>query len=226
MKNFIIFLLVCSVSNAQSLSSLTGYYNIPIANILEDREITIGAYYIPYRFSSEKEFDRDAIAYYASCGFLPFMEMSLRFTKRLGPKYALGDRMFSFKIRFMEEGVYFPSLAIGAQDFFHSTDAVTNRYNSLYLVITKNISVGSIINNLSLTAGYGSDIIKANGYEYLGLFGGLSLTILEHLEFLFENDARFYNLGVRIELFEHIFLLGGYRGLKYFSGGGGIYFQL
>ncbi|TXT34513.1 MAG: hypothetical protein FD136_262 [Chitinophagaceae bacterium] len=212
--------------HSQSLNSLSGYYNIPTAEINNDGRVVAGAFYIPYRFSQEKGFDRDAISYFSALSYFPFLEMSLRFTKLLGPNYALGDRMFSFKLKFITEGKYIPSFSVGAQDFFHSTEAVTNRYNSLYLVITKNISVRNFINNISLTAGYGSDIIKANGHEYIGLFGGVSLRILEHLEFMFENDARFYNVGARIKLFEHIFLLGGYRDLKYFSGGGGVCFQL
>lgn len=211
---------------SQSLNSLSGYFNIPTAEINIDGSVVAGAFYIPYKYSQEKGFDKDAIGYFGALSYFPFLEMSYRFTKRLGPNSSLGDRMFSFKLKFIAEGKYFPSLAIGAQDFFHSTETMTNRYNSLYCVITKNISVGIVINNISLTAGYGSDIIKANGYEYIGFFGGVSIKVLEHMEFMFENDARFYNVGARLKLFEHIFLLGGYRDLKYFSGGGGICFQL
>lgn len=228
MRKYIFVFIILSVvtSQSQSLNSLSGYFNIPTAEINNDGRVVAGAFYIPYKYSQEKGFDRDAIGYFGALSYFPFLEMSLRFTKLLGPNYALGDRMLSLKLRFISEGKYFPSLAIGAQDFFHSTEAITNRYNSLYLVITKNILIGNVINNISLTAGYGSDIMKANGYEYIGFFGGVSLNILDHLEFMFENDARFYNVGARIKLFEHVFLLGGYRDLKYFSGGGGIYFQL
>lgn len=226
-KYILVFIILSVVSyQSQSLNSLSGYYNIPTAEINKDGRVVAGAFYIPYKYSQEKGFDRDAIGYFGALSYFPFLEMSLRFTKRLGPNYALGDRMFNLKLRFIAEGKYFPSLAVGAQDFFHSTDAVTNRYNSLYVVATKNISVGNFVNNISLTTGYGSDVIKANGHEYKGLFGGVSLKILEHFEFMFENDARFYNVGARIKLLEHIFLLGGYRDLKYFSGGGGICFQL
>lgn len=227
MKRIAIYLfLIVNLLEAQSLSSLTGYYNIPTAETAKDGEINIGTYYIPYRYSEEKGFDREAIAYFGSFGFLPFIEMSLRFTKRLGPEYALGDRMFSFKLRFINESKYFPAIAIGAQDFFHSTESRTNRYNSLYVAVTKNIIFGKILNSISATAGYGSDIIKANGYEYIGFWGGISFRLINHIELMFENDARFYNCGMRVKLFNHFYLLGGYRELKYFSGGGGVYFTL
>ena len=226
-KYILVFIIISVVTfHSQSLNSLSGYYNIPIAEIYNDGSVVAGVFYIPYKFSQEKGFDREAIGYFGAISYFPFLEISLRFTKRLGPNYALGDRMFSFKLRLIKEGKYFPSFAIGVQDFFHSTEAMTNRYNSLYSVITKNISIGNVINNISLTVGYGSDLIKANGYEYIGLFGGVSLMILDHLEFIFENDARFYNVGARIKVFENIFLLGGYRDLKYFSGGAGVCFQL
>lgn len=225
-KKTIVLFLFSQVIFTQSLSSLSGLYNIPSAEIVEDGKITIGTFYIPYKYAQEKNFDRDAIAYFGSFGFLPFIEMSLRFTKRLGPLYALGDRMFSFKLRFINEGKYFPAVAIGAQDFFHSTESRTNRYNSLYLTMTKNILFGKVFNSISLTGGYGSDMIKANGYEYIGIFGGISFKFFQHFEIMLENDARFYNFGTRIKLFDHIYLLGGFREMKYFSGGGGIYFNL
>ncbi len=228
LSKIILFFLLLSVISifSQSLNSLTGYYNIPTAEINQDKKIVTGAFYIPYKFSKEKGFDKDAIGYFGAISYLPFLEMSLRFTKLLGHNYALGDRMFSFKLRFISEGKYYPSFAIGAQDFFHSTENLTNRYNSLYLVTTKSVETNTFLNKMSITLGYGSDIIPANGYEYIGVFGGVSFTFFNHLEIMGEYDARNYNIGSRIKLFDSIFLLGGFRDLKYFSGGGGIYFQL
>jgi len=228
LSKIILFFLLLSVISifSQSLNSLTGYYNIPTAEINQDGKIVSGAFYIPYKFSKEKGFDRDAIAYFGAISYLPFLEMSLRFTKLLGPNNALGDRMFSFKLRFISEGKYYPSFALGAQDFFHSTESLTNRYNSLYLVATKSIETNVFMNKISITFGYGSDVIPANDYEYIGVFGGVSFAFFNHIEIMGEYDAKNYNVGSRIKLFNCIFLLSGFRNLKYFSGGGGVYFQL
>ncbi len=98
--------------------------------------------------------------------------------------------------------------------------------NHSFKVITQSVETNTFLNKMSITLGYGSDIIPANGYEYIGVFGGVSFTFFNHLEIMGEYDARNYNIGSRIKLFDSIFLLGGFRDMKYFSGGGGIYFQL
>lgn len=229
-NHIVVFLIFISISasriTGQSLSSLTGLFNIPSAETIEDGEIALGIYTLPKYYVEGKHFDNWALNYYFSIGFLPFVEGSIRFTRDYSERDALGDRMFSLKIKPIEENEYVPSIAIGLQDFFHSTVNRTNRFSSVYIAVTKNVHLKSLINNISFNLGRGFDWIEAGGYEYIGFFGGVSITFFNFMELIGEYDALEFNSALRIKLFNHLQLMGGFINMKYFSGGGSIFINL
>jgi hypothetical protein len=228
----IVFILVCSVGQCfpQSMNSLKGLYTIPTAEIPKDREVTLGSFFLKREYLDPKlsDFDKDALVYFGSIAFLPFFETSIRFTRPMEPHggaYAIGDRMFAFKVQFFREGEHTPSLSFGAQDFIHSRAAVTNLFNSTYIVATKNVQWGSDV-NVKATAGYGFKVVTARAYQFIGLFAGVSAELFHTFEVIGEYDALNLNGAVRLDVFNHIRLLGGIVKGKYFSGGASCYFEL
>lgn len=210
----------------QSLTGITGLLSVPTADLLKDREISFGASYLNKKYLPASFSNDDGLAYYVTVGFLPFVELSIRFTKRLAPQDALGDRMFSFRIRLIDEKEFTPSILIGVHDPFHSTEERTNRFTATYLVITKNIVLGRILSNLKLSSGYGTDLINSRSYQFIGFFGGLSLEVFHFLELISEYDTQIFNTGVKLNLFNHLTITAAYMDLNYFSGAINYHFVL
>lgn len=228
-KIFLLFLYTTFYSleiNSQSLTGMEGLLLVPSAEIMTDGKISFGVSFFK-REILPSSFVNDGLAYYASVGFLPFMETSIRFTKTLNYIDALGDRMFNFKFRFIEEQLYLPAVAIGLHDLAHSTENKTNRFAASYIVLTKNIRINVSWFNLKLVAGYGTDWISSSSSQFIGIFGGISIGIMnDQFNVLVEYDADRYNAGLGLNLFNHIKLIGGLMDMKHFSGGASFSFQL
>jgi len=70
-------------------------------------------------------------------------------------------------------------------------------------------------------------LIEASDYQFIGIFGGGSITLFnETADILIEYDAERLNAGLRLNLFDHIKLIGGLMNMKYFSGGAALSFRL
>lgn len=221
----LIIIVLPEISYSQSLIGLEGFLNTPNAEINQDGTVSFGfAFFkrevLPFTFT------HNGIAYYASLVLLPFIQTSFRFTKNLVPGDALGDRMLMGKIRLKEEEEIFPSIAIGVHDLFHSNENETNRFAASYLVITKNFAILPKYFSIMSNFGYGTDWISASSSQYVGIFGGFSFTFLNSIELMGEYDAERFNAGLRITLFKHIKLLGGFMDLKHFSGGAAVSWEL
>ena len=122
----------------------------------------------------------------------------------------------------LKESRYFPAVVVGFQGFYTTAKGKGASYfNSTYIVLTKNFHFKKVFRNLGLTAGYGSDIIPANTYQYIGFFGGVKITPqhLDFLELMMDYDADKWNAGIRVTILKHLILLAGYEGLDAFSGG-------
>ncbi len=216
---FFTFVIIVGVIPAQTLIGTTGLYLIPSGELGEDKSLALGIYYIGSDYFAEIRSTRKSVAYYATLVYLPAIELNMHFTKQAGIRDALGDRMFNVRIRLRKETMSIPSIVIGFHDFYYGLEGPTNRYNSTYIVCTKNMVIDSPLNNIALTLGYGADIMKAKSYQFIGVFGGVSFSFFNSLELMFENDAKYYNTGLRLTLLNHIKFLAGYIDMKYFNGG-------
>ena len=99
--------------------------------------------------------------------------------------------------------------------------------NALYIVSSKDFAVNyKMFTSYSLHLGYGTNKIKASQHNFVGLFGGVDLKFFNMLELMAEYDGTHSNGGVRVKLFNHISLLGGFLRYKYFSGGAGLFWTL
>ncbi|MBS3944266.1 MAG: YjbH domain-containing protein [Melioribacter sp.] len=230
--SIIFFILTLNIStSAQSIEGTCGLLFIPTAEMQEDGQIRIGAGFIPKFIVSFDGYKRDAITPFFTFSFLPFVEMNGRITRIINPiskTQGIGDRTISIRIRLISESNYFPAAVVGLHDLagiYGGPEAVRN--NSLYFVLSKHFSV-DVKNNflIGVHSGYGSDKIKAQHHNFVGLFGGMSLKVFDLIELMGEYDAERFNTGIRLTLFRHIKLLGGFMDLKYFSGGASFSFVL
>jgi len=208
---------------------MSGLFNIPTADIVEDGEIRFGISYIDKGTMEYSNYERDVLAPYVHFGFLPFLEVGLKLTRRL-ERYEIGhnvDRVLSFKVKMVNEGSTLPAFAVGIHSIPSGTIDATH-FQSLYIVATKNINEFLVFDNASFTLGYGSDAIKAADHQFVGLFGGVAFDFDLSSDFyllpstfsiLLEHDAERFNTGLRVTLFDHIKILAGLMEMKYLSGG-------
>jgi len=216
----LLIFLILPQTYSQSLTGMTGLYSIPIADIYDDGMISTGANFINKKYIEYAKGEKDILNVFVSINYLPFIELGFRVTRQLkyeGKSHTV-DRMFNLKVRVIEENKYLPNIAIGFNNPY-STELSANHFNSTFIVLTKNISLNEAINNIGITIGYGSNIIKAADYQFIGLFGGVSFTVLKYFELLLENDAERFNGAVRLTLFKHIKVMAGLMNFKDFSGG-------
>ncbi|MEW6557775.1 MAG: YjbH domain-containing protein [Elusimicrobiota bacterium] len=230
----VIVLIIFYVYNstpAQTLEGTTGLFFIPTAEMQKDGTVLIGTNFVSKELVSFSGYERDALTPYLTFTFLPFVEFNIKITRLINTNVStqgIGDRTFSGRIRIIEEKEIIPAIVVGLHDaltVFGGTEAIHN--NALYLVGTKNFNIPSnILNNFSIHAGYGLDILQAHTYNFVGLFGGLSINFFNSLELMMEYDGERPNGGFRIKVLNHIKLLAGLMDKKYFSGGAAVSFRL
>lgn len=227
-------LLTSENGKSQSLTGTTGYFNIPSAEIYPDRSIYLGTSLINKEYKKWGNPDYHAMAFYATSTFLPFMELSIRYTRMIdlpSEQYesTAGDRMASARIRPVEEGKYYPSVVIGFQNFFTTLESGNaSHFNSSYIVTTKNFRFSHVLSRVGVTAGYGMELFKSSDYQFIGFFGGINFSPknMEYLELMMEYDAEKWNAGMRITILKHVVLLAGLEGLDAFSFGVNYKFRL
>jgi hypothetical protein len=199
----------------------------------KDGQVIIGANFEDKSLVSFSGYQRNAVSPFFSITFLPFFEFSGKITRLLNYNKSsisegIGDRTISMRLRLYEESEYIPSILFGLHDLgavYGGDQAIRN--NALYLVCSKHFDLDSkLFNQMSLHAGYGSGILNAQHHNFVGLFGGIDFKIINALELMSEYDGLHSNCGLRLKLFDHISLLGGFLQYKYFSGGASVNFQL
>lgn len=206
--------------HSQSLSGISGLFSIPIASIEQDGKFVTGVNYINRNYLEYGHGKKDIMNVYVFMSYLPFLEIGFKATRQLnyeGSHHTV-DRMFNLKVRVVNEKKYLPSIAIGFNNPY-STETDANHFNSSFLVLTKSFFIINSTQSFSITIGYGTDIIKAADYQFIGLFGGISYKPFNFLEGIIEYDAERFNTAVRLTLLNHIKILAGLMGMKDFSGG-------
>jgi hypothetical protein len=215
---FIIATLIISLfSYSQSVAGTQGQFFIPTAEMHPDKTLVLGASYIPQGYF--QRYDRSinpGMPTFVTVTFLPFVEIMFRYTHELNmvvnpeTRY-YPDRMFAGRIRLNKESKYFPSVAIGANDFTKAlglSTASTN-YSATYAVATKSLEYNSF--TISTSLGYGFDVLDLNRYDFIGFFGGIEL---QHKSFpksnlSIEYDSRYIHLGVSHMFFDRIVVKAG-----------------
>jgi len=229
--SFLFIIIFQTNSNAcQSLAGNTGLITIPTAEMLGHGSIYFGTSWFNKKYFNYANNNYDGMANFVTMGYLPFVEISLRLTRKLDfpQPQALGDRMIIVRVRPIKESKYLPSIVFGAHDFVWSvvSGLQTNNFNALYLVASKGISIEPFINKAEFHLGYGLDWLKARDREFVGLFGGVSLSPKPFINFSLEYDSDKINGGLQISVFDHLHIMITLLNFDSISGGLGYKFKI
>ncbi len=167
-----------------SMTGQTGLIYMPDARIAPD-----GTWRTGYSFTNPYR------AIWTSLSVMPRVEASFRYTEIDGvpaftdrPNIDFGDfkdKAFDFKFVLTEEGRWWPSLAVGAQDLAEGTKVFRAGYGTL----------GKRLGDFDFTLGYGMDRID-------GVFGGVrySPNWLPYVSLVAEYDANDYPNDFRADI--------------------------
>ncbi len=182
------------------LGGVDAVMTVPTAEILEDGHVVVGFGYIPKPHGLWLAPDHDNLPYFATFGFLPFLEISFRATKALKrDEGSIGDRMASVRIQLFRETPSRPAITIGVHDIAGLVRSANRHFYSLYGVATKSIDILPHV-SIKPTVGYGVDWPKAELMkEFNGLFGGVSLGYRDFF-FLKAEYNDLLNVGLGIDL--------------------------
>jgi hypothetical protein len=218
----VVVILVGLLTYSQSIAGTNGQFFIHTAEMYPDRTLVLGAGFIPTGyFQRYNRKVNPGMPTFVTVSLLPFVEVMFRYTHelkmRVNPqtKY-YPDRMFAGRIRLLKESKYIPALAVGANDFTKALglSTATTNYSATYIVGTKSFLFDSY--TLSITLGYGMDVLDLNRYDFLGAFGGVELS---HKRFAsstvaLEYDTRNFHLSVGHTFFDRLVLKAGLWDLK------------
>lgn len=226
MKNILLgTLLLCSLGAlGQSLSGTRGLMRIPTADMYPDKTFAIGATYTPngyfrrtYGALQGQIVDSPGSNTFVTLNLLPYLEVMFRYThelnRRVNPDTGyFPDRMFTARLRLLEEKDYWPNLTIGVQDLssaFELTSRTATNFSAFYFVATKHFEWENY--RLGLTIGNASDFLELPARDYRGTFwgGSLSHKNIENLELVLDYDTRMINAGLRGYFWENLHVMVG-----------------
>lgn len=236
MKN--IFWLVLTVlgvqsSMGQSLSGTRGLVRIPTADMYPDKTFSIGATYTPngyfrrtYGALQGQIVDSPGSNTFITLNILPYLEVMFRYTheldNRVNPNTGyFPDRMFTARLRLLEEKDYWPNITVGVQDLsaaFDLTCKGCSNFSAFYFVATKHFEARDF--RLGVTLGNASDFMDLQARDYRGTFwgGSLSHKSLENIELVLDYDTRMMNAAVRGYFWDKLHLMVGLLDLNKVTG--------
>jgi len=195
-----------------SMVGTTGFINTPWAGVMADREIEFGYNHYPKEASyfgrkgsdplqPDKEFPNEV--YYAAMGFLPRVEVSMRWTVVPGfhpfqdivpeSQTIYSDRMFSGRVEVLQARAGRPGLAVGVDDA-----RGTRRFHSTYGVLGLPFDIYHLQNRV--TVGYAPRAFKASRRSLDGVFGAFEVTVRRSVAVAVEHDTEKWNSMLGINL--------------------------
>lgn len=207
----ILYFVTCIPIQAQTVIGTNGMMNVPTADmrpagtfdggasliqkeLLYDKHYYTGLFYVTFTPFSWMELTfRETIREY---------QYSLKRNGKTGPFTNL-DRSVSARIRPLKEGKYWPSVVLGANDFYSEGSNTSNFYACYYGVLSKHFPIQAV-GTFETTVGYARPYKK--GVAYDGVMGGLSYApaFFPDMRVMGEYDTHGYNVGVGAFLFRYL----------------------
>lgn len=182
-----------------AFSGMTGFIQTPWAGVLTDRRIDIGYNLVPREWAYDRRGLNDNQIFYATLGFLPRVETSIRWTRLPGyrsfeelvPDSRLVDmdRMASGRVALLEPGPRRPGLAIGIDDAVGA-----QRFHSTYAVAGYPLTLGTMPTRWSL--GYGFRLFDPHRFILDGVFGAGEVAPTRWSRVQLEYDTEKWNAGL------------------------------
>lgn len=138
------------------------------------------------------------------------------------------DRYFSVALRPLREGRYWPSVAVGGNDVWGSSDngeSGSNFYRNFYIALSKHFSMKG--NRLGVHAAYRKWKRDYN-HKWDGVVGGVTFNpaFYRPLRLMAEWDGTEVNVGADCLLFKYFLLQTALVNGKYFTGGLSLHIDL
>ena len=217
---------------AQQYTGISGLLHVPSADMHHEGDACIGIHYLDknmlpdvgFLYNNEKYNTYD---YYLSITPYSWIELSYVCTKRMDiidgePVYKRKDRNFSMKIRPLQEGKYWPAVAIGCNDVASSVasiitsnnDNVQLYFQNYYLATTKHFDLGG--NELGVTLAYRYYTRDYNA-KWNGIVGGVTFrpSFFPQARAIAEWTGNEFQIGIDALLFRHIFIQASLKDFKY-----------
>jgi hypothetical protein len=205
-----------------TLWGTTGLVNTPTADVLPSDALRFGVMYDDRKWTHDQRDKSDAYHTYLTVGFVPRVEISLRFTYH--PDDFLDeqvtdpgtvDRGANGRLLVLTEGRTRPALAVGIDDV-----RGTRRFHSLYAVASKWVTSEEALLKLRLSGGYGSAALDTVHERVLnGWFGGGELVYGNFVSAVLDFDTEKWNTSIRLVAFQRLAAQVVLLNLETLSGG-------
>ncbi len=182
-----------------SAGGMTGFILTPWAGVMPDRGFEAGAHFMPREWAYDRRGRNDNQVYYATIGFLPRVETSMRWTRipgyrsfeEVAPDSRLVDvdRMSSGRVELLAPRPGRPGLAAGIEDV-----QGTRRFHAAYAVAGLPASIFQVQSRLSM--GYGFRAFAASRYVLDGVFGAFELVPTRFARLQAEFDSEKWNVSI------------------------------
>lgn len=184
-----------------SLSGTSGLATIPWAGTIGDRMLEVGYTRVPARWAYDYRGIHPNAYYFGTIGFLPQVEVQLRWTEIVGrrdfeeivPDSRLADldRTAGARIALIPPAEGRPGLAIGIDDIVG-----TRRFHSTYVVGGIPDTIFGVRGRVAI--GYAPTVFAAPRHVLDGLFGGIEAHLWRILRLQLEYDSEKWNAGIGV----------------------------
>lgn len=226
---------------AQQFLGTSGLLHVPSAEMHHEGDALLGIHYLDKHMTPDTGFmylgeKYNTFDYYVSLAPFKWVEVSYVCVERAhsmshGEITKWGkDRSASFKVRPLEEGRYWPALAIGCNDFATSvfkknrTD-VQLYFMNVYLAATKHFTFGG--NELGVTVAY-RHYLRGYNAKWNGLVGGVTFrpAFFPQARVVAEYTGNEFLMGMDVLLWRHLRLQASVKDFKYVNAGLALQFNL
>ena len=226
---------------AQQFLGTSGLLHVPSAEMHHEGDAFLGIHYLDKHMTPDTGFmylgeKYNTFDYYVSLAPFKWVEVSYVCVERAhsmshGEITKWGkDRSASFKVRPLEEGRYWPALAIGCNDFATSVfkknrSDVQLYFMNVYLAATKHFTFGG--NELGVTVAY-RHYLRGYNAKWNGLVGGVTFrpAFFPQARVVAEYTGNEFLLGMDVLLWRHLRLQASVKDFKYVNAGLALQFNL
>lgn len=234
--------LLPKIGKAQQYTGISGLIHVPSAEMHHEGDALIGAHFLNksmvpdtgFLFNGEKY---NTFDYYVALTPFKWLELSYVCTERIRSKDNQGhvtqwgkDRYASVKIRPLEEGKYYPAVAIGCNDvwtaaFYKDRPDVQLYFLNWYIAATKHIEFSG--NELGVTLSY-RRYFRGYNSKWNGLVGGVTFrpAFFPQARVIAEYTGNEFLLGMDMLLWQHLRLQASVKDFKYVNAGLCLQFNL
>ena len=215
-KHILILLLLCFslVASGQQYTGLSGLVHIPTADMSPSESMRVGVSYMSrHSIPSYAGIVMDTPIYHVAFTPYKWIEGSLMMSGWRRDGLSMADRSISVKVRPLEEGKWWPSVALGTMDPFG-----TGVYSNYYVSLSKHVEMlGGLWGATASYRYYKNDVLK----KWQGVVGGVTFSpnFYRDLRASIEYTGNEFCISLDAKLFRFLKLQAALYDWRWFCGG-------